>query len=153
MPEALSIDRYQALIGQPVGSSAWFLIDQKRIDAFADATEDWQYIHTDPESAASGPFGGTIAHGYLTLAMLSAMVYSAVPPVAGSSMSMNYGMNRLRFLKPVPSGSRICGHFLLKQLSERSPGHWQSTFDVTVEIEGIEGPALAAEWVTLNVVG
>jgi len=94
----------QALIGQEVGVSKWFDVTQARIDAFADCTEDHQFIHVDPEAASATPFGGTIAHGFLTLSLASAMSYDAVAPLEGVVMGVNYGFDKLRFLAPVPAG-------------------------------------------------
>lgn len=148
--EPISIDAYRDLLGREIGVSDWMLVDQERIARFADVTEDWQFIHIDRDRARETPFGGTIAHGYLTLSLLSAMAYSAVPAIIGSTMGINYGMNSLRFLAPVRAGRRVRGHFRLKAFDERSPGTWQSTVDVTIEIEGEEKPALVAEWVTLT---
>ena len=131
-------------IGQEVGVSGWITVDQARIDAFADATEDWQFIHVDPEAAARTPFGGTIAHGFLTLSLLSKMTYEATPVLEGVVMGINYGFNKVRFLSPVKSGKRIRGHFKLLELVEKRPGQWQQTVEVTVEIEGEDKPALVA---------
>ena len=101
----------QALIGTEVGVSRWITVDQARIDAFAETTEDRQFIHVDPEAAKATPFGGTIAHGFLTLSLASAMSYDAVAPLEGVVMGVNYGFDRLRFLAPVPAGSNIRGRF------------------------------------------
>lgn len=141
----LTLDAYTALTGQELGVSDWIEVTQARIDAFADCTEDRQYIHVDPERAAETPFGGTIAHGFLTLSLLSAMVYQ-LPSITGTTMAVNYGMNRMRFISPVPSGARIRGRFVLQKVEEIRPGEIQTTTEVTVEIEGRDKPALAAEW-------
>ncbi len=133
--------------------SHWFMVDQDRIDAFAKVTEDEQFIHVDPERAAMTPFGGTVAHGLLTLSLLSPMAYSALPKVKGQTMGINYGFDRIRFLHPVRSGSRVRGHFLLTAVIKRSEREWRLTYDVNVEIEGIHKPALAATWITMQVVG
>lgn len=145
----LSVEDYKAKVGQELGTSDWILVDQDRIDRFADVTGDHQFIHVDVEKAKTTPFGGTIAHGYLTLSLLSAMAYSALPGIEGTKMGVNYGMNSLRFLAPVRAGKRIRGRFVLKGVNERAPGQLQSTVDVTVEIEGEPRPALVAEWVML----
>ena len=133
-------------IGEDIGTSDWFEIGQDRINIFADNTEDRQFIHIDPEAAKMTPFGGTIAHGFLVLSMLSAMMASAfeAPEVL---MSVNYGFDKLRFLTPVKSGSRIRGHFKLLELVEKRPGQWQQKVEVTVEIEGGTKPAMIAEWI------
>ena len=145
----MTIAELGANAGQEVGCSRWFLIDQKRIDAFADATEDWQFIHVDPEAAKATPFGSAIAHGFLTLSMLSAIAYDALPRVSGLAMGVNYGFEKVRFVAPVRAGRRIRGRFRLEALTQRSPLEWQSRKAVTVEIEGEEKPALVAEWLSL----
>ncbi|MZR12365.1 MaoC family dehydratase [Maritimibacter sp. DP07] len=143
----MTLDEFIALKGTEIGVSRWFDITQARIDAFADATEDHQYIHTDPEAAAQSPFGGTIAHGFLTLSLLSAMTYDCVPVVDGTAMSVNYGMNRMRFLSPVKVDSRIRARFVLKDVDTSRPGEITTITDVTVEIDGSDKPALVAEWI------
>src|SRR5580692_7213184 len=114
-PRSITIDELIALAGSETGVSRWFTIDQKRIDAFAEITEDRQFIHIDPEAARATPFGGTIAHGFLTLAMLSAMAKDALPPLAGVALGVNYGLDRLRFLTPVKAGARVRGRFALTE--------------------------------------
>jgi acyl dehydratase len=148
---ALSIEGLTRQIGSEVGVSRWFLIDQKRIDAFADSTEDWQFIHIDPEAAKATPFGGTIAHGFLTLSMLSAMAYDALPRVSGVAMGVNYGFEKVRFVSPVRAGVHIRGRFRQEALTQRSPLEYQSRRTVTVEIEGEQKPALIADWLSLYV--
>lgn len=138
-----------SLIGQE-GASKWFEMSQARIDAFADATEDWQFIHVDPVAASQTPFGGTVAHGFLTLSLLSAMAYDAVPAPQGVDMSVNYGLEKLRFLAPVPAGSRIRGRFKLARVENKGPGRWLISHEVTVEIEGSDKPALVAEWLGMH---
>jgi acyl dehydratase len=147
----LTIEEMNAYVGREVGLSRWFLIDQKRIDAFADATEDWQFIHVDPEAAKATPFGATVAHGFLTLSMLSAIAYDALPKVSGLAMGVNYGFEKVRFVAPVRAGRRIRGRFRLTALTQRSEREWQSRKAVTVEIEGEDKPALAADWLSLYV--
>ena len=149
MKQTISLSAYQALTGQEVGASDWVPVDQGRINLFADATGDHQFIHVDPERAAATPFGGTIAHGFLTLSLLSEMADAALPAIDGTKMAVNYGLNSLRFLAPVRSGKRIRGRFVLADIRERSAGAFQTTMEVTVEIEGESKPALVAEWVTL----
>jgi len=151
MTAAVTLAEMKDLVGRELGLSRWFLIDQKRIDAFAESTEDWQFIHVDPQAAKATPFGGTIAHGFLTLSMLSAMAYDAIPRVAGVAMGVNYGFEKLRFVAPVRAGRRIRGRFRLEALTQRSAKEWQSRKAVTVEIEGEDKPALAAEWLSLYV--
>jgi acyl dehydratase len=136
---------FEAMTGQEIGVSSWFDITQDRIDTFADCTEDWQYIHVDPERAKESPFGTTIAHGFLTLSMLSAMIYE-MPSIEGVRMGVNYGFNRVRFVSPVKVGARIRARFVLTKLEEIRPGEVQTTMDVAIEIEGETKPALVAEW-------
>jgi acyl dehydratase len=148
---ALSIAELSQRVGEEIGVSRWFLIDQKRIDAFADATQDWQFIHVDPEAAKATPFGSTIAHGFLTLSMLSAIAYDGLPKVSGLAMGVNYGFEKVRFVAPVRAGRRIRGRFRLTALTQRSALEYQSRKAVTVEIEGEGKPALIADWLSLYV--
>ncbi len=131
--------------------SRWLIVDQQRIDAFAKVTEDEQFIHVDPERASATAFGGTVAHGFLTLSLLSAMAYSALPRIEGAVHGVNYGFDKVRFLHPVRSGSRVRGHFTLQAVTPRSAREWQLTYEVSVEIEGAQKPALAATWLTMQV--
>ncbi|MDB5691263.1 MAG: MaoC family dehydratase [Alphaproteobacteria bacterium] len=146
MPVA-SIEEIRGKVGTEIGVSDWILVDQARIDAFAGATEDRQFIHVDPEAAARTPFGGTIAHGFLTLSLLSRMAADAMLRPEGVKMGVNYGLDRVRFLAPVRSGRRVRGRFTLKSIEEKRPGQWQFLHAVTVEIEGEDKPALLAEWI------
>ena len=141
-----------AHIGQEMGVSDWIVVDQARIQAFADCTEDWQFIHVDPEGAKHTPFGGTIAHGFLTLSLLSKMTFEASPPLEGVVMGVNYGFDKVRFLQPVKSGSKIRGRFKLIEATEKNPGQWLLKHEVTVEIEGETKPALIAEWLGMQFV-
>lgn len=146
MPIA-SIDEIRSKVGQEVGVSDWILIDQARIDSFADVTEDPQFIHIDPVRAAQTPFGGTIAHGFLTLSLLSRMAADAMLRPDGIKMGVNYGFEKVRFIAPVRSGKRVRGHFVLASFEEKRPGQYQFTHSVTVEIEGEDKPALVADWI------
>jgi acyl dehydratase len=148
MPLA-SLDEIRALVGEEIGVSSWLTVDQARIDAFADATEDRQFIHTDPAAAAQTPFGGTIAHGFLTLSLLSRMGAEAMLIPEGVKMAVNYGLDRVRFLAPVRSGSRVRGRFTLDSVEEKAPGQVLMRHTVVVEIEGEEKPALTAVWLGL----
>jgi acyl dehydratase len=148
MPIA-SLDQIHARVGSEVGVSSWLTISQERIDAFADATEDHQFIHVDPEAAAKGPFGATIAHGFLTLSLLSRMAAEGMLVPEGVKMAVNYGFDRIRFLAPVRSGKRVRGRFTLDSIDEKAPGQWLLRHSVTVEIEGEEKPALTAQWLGL----
>ena len=142
----------QSLIGQEVGLSRWITVDQARIDAFAKITEDEQFIHVDPERARATPFGGTIAHGFLTLSLASAMSYDAVAPLDGVIMGVNYGFDKLRFLAPVPAGSKVRGRFKLLSAEDKGDGRWLLKHELTVEIEGADKPALIAEWLGMQMV-
>jgi acyl dehydratase len=142
----------QGLIGQEVGVSKWFDVTQARIDAFAACTEDHQFIHVDPEAAKATPFGGTIAHGFLTLSLASAMSYDAVAPLEDVVMGVNYGFDKLRFVAPVPAGSRIRGRFKLLSAEDRGGGRWLLKHELTIQIEGGDKPALIAEWLGMQVV-
>jgi acyl dehydratase len=148
MPLA-NLDDIRAFVGKEVGVSSWILVDQARIDAFADATEDRQFIHVDPDAAAQTPFGGTIAHGFLSLSLLSRMGAEAMLLPEGLNMALNYGLDRVRFLAPVKSGSRVRGRFTLDSVEEKAPGQWLLRQTVTVEIEGEDKPALTAVWLGL----
>ena len=143
-----------SLIGQEVGVSRWIEVDQARIDAFARITEDEQFIHIDPERAATTPFGGTIAHGFLTLSLASAMSYDAVAPLDGMVMGVNYGFDKLRFLAPVLAGSRVRGRFRLLSAEDKGSQdgvtRWLLKHELTVEIEGADKPALIAEWLSIQ---
>lgn len=143
----ITLDELKGKVGGELGVSKWFDIDQPRINQFADITEDWQYIHIDAERAKETPFGTTIAHGFLTLSMLSAMAIDGVPSIEGSKMAVNYGFEKIRFLSPVPSGARVRGVFNLADLKENKPGEMTLYYDVSVEIEGSDRPALAAVWI------
>lgn len=151
MPFA-SLAEIHSRIGEEVGVSGWISIDQARIDAFADATEDRQFIHVDPAAAAETPFGGTIAHGFLTLSLLSRMGAEAMLLPEGLKMAVNYGLERVRFLAPVHSGRRVRGRFTLDSVEEKAPGQLLMRHTVTMDIEGEEKPALSAEWLGLMVV-
>lgn len=150
MAQAISLDEYRGLVGSDLGVSDWVLVDQARIDAFAEVTGDHQFIHVNPELAAQTPFGTTIAHGYLTLSLCSVFAYGVMPGIVGTRMGVNYGLNKVRFMAPVKSGSRVRGRFTLVDVVQRPDGAWQTTTNVTVEIEGEAKPALAAEWITLQ---
>ncbi len=151
MKAPISAEQLQQRIGQEIGVSGWIEIDQSMIDLFADATKDHQFIHVDPDRSRAGPFGGTIAHGFLSLSLLSHMNYEALPPLEGVEMGVNYGMNRLRFLAPVRAGQRVRGRFVLRNVARKAANQILTTYDVTVEIEGSEKPALVAEWLTLAI--
>ena len=148
MPVA-ALDQIRSRIGEEVGVSTWLTVDQARIEAFADATEDRQFIHVDPAAAAQTPFGGTIAHGFLTLSLLSRMGAEAMLLPDGLKMAVNYGFDRVRFLSPVKAGKRVRGRFVLDSVEEKAPGQILVRHTVTVEIEGEDKPALTASWLGL----
>ncbi|MFN3511050.1 MaoC family dehydratase [Tsuneonella troitsensis] len=139
----------QAKVGETIGTSEWVEVTQERINQFADATGDHQFIHVNEEAAKMTPFGGTIAHGFLTLSLIPMMrAKSDCPRPEGVKMGVNYGGNKVRFLAPVRSGKRVRGHFKLLELVEKRPGQWQETMETTIEIEGEDKPALIAEWMS-----
>jgi acyl dehydratase len=151
---ALTIDagELQDYIGKEVGVSDWMGIDQERINQFADATGDHQYIHVDPERAAETPFGTTIAHGFLTMSLMVLMGYEGSTKLNNTVMGINYGFDKLRFINPVKVNSKIRGRFKLIHAEEKKPNHYLLKHEVTVEIEGEEKPALIAEWLGMTVV-
>lgn len=150
MQEALAAS--EKLIGTEVGVSNWILVDQAMIDQFAETTHDTQWIHVDPErAAAETPFGGTIAHGFLTLSLASRFAYDCFDMMPGQVMGVNYGMNKLRFLSPVLAGSRLRGRFTLQAVRARGKDKLMRENLLTIEIEGEETPALIAEWLGLAV--
>ncbi len=144
-----TIDELMTMQGQHLGTSEWVLVDQAMIDKFADATGDHQFIHVNPEAAKMTPFGGTIAHGFLTLSLFPMLFEkSDAPHPAGIRMGINYGGNKVRFLAPVRSGKRVRGQFRQIELVEKRPGQYQQTLEFTVEIEGEDKPTLIAEWIS-----
>lgn len=146
----ITLQAYQAMVGKEIGVSSWHLIDQPRIDTYADVIEDHQFIHVDPERAKKETaFGTTIAHGFLTMSLMSIMSYEVMPVIAGTTMGVNYGFDKLRFISPVRSGKRVRGRFVLAEAKLRKPNELQSRTNVMVEIEGEDKPALVAEWLGL----
>ncbi len=146
---AISPQEMKNMVGQTLGTSEWLLVDQEMINKFADATGDHQFIHVNEEMAKMTPFGGTIAHGFLTLSLFPVlMAKSDCPRVEGVKMGVNYGGNKVRFLAPVRSGKKVRGHFKLLELEEKRPGQWQQTLEFSVEIEGEDKPAVMAEWIS-----
>ena len=136
----------RAKVGQTIGTSRGYTVDQTMIDTFADVTFDDQFIHVDPEREAQTPFGATIAHGFLTLSLLSTMSYDAVPKLRGAKMGVNYGFDRLRFVSPVLVGSKLRAHFTLSEVKDLNPELIQLSLSVSVEIDGQDKPALIADW-------
>ena len=153
MNKVIPADTLQDHIGHEVGVTDWLTIEQDRIDQFADATDDHQYIHVDADRAAQTPFGGTIAHGFLTLSLLSALSSRGGGlKLENTVMGINYGLDRVRFVNPVRSGQRIRARFNLSSADEKQPGRYLTRYAVTVEIEGEEKPALVADWLGMTVV-
>jgi acyl dehydratase len=147
---ALTFDNVGSRIGEEIGLSDWFTVRQEQVDRFADATLDPDWIHVDPERAArEGPFGQAVAHGFLTLSMLSHFAHDADLWPADTAFGVNYGLDKARFIAPVPVGARIRAHFVLKDFARRDDGGYVMTTAVTVEIEGAVKPALAADWLAL----
>lgn len=139
------------LVGQEIGVSSWITIDQAQIDAFAHATNDHQFIHVDPERAKrETPFGGTIAHGFLSLSVLSGLAYEVMPTLNGAAMSINYGFDKIRFLTPVRAGKRVRARFMLSEATMRAPTELLIRNATTLEIEGEPKPALIADWLGLH---
>jgi acyl dehydratase len=145
MTDALSVTQLRDRVGEEVGVSPWLRIDQARIDRFAEAIDDPQWIHVDPERAKSGPFGGTIAHGFLTLSLLSHLIESTFS-FDDRKMGVNYGLNKVRFTAPLPAGSRVRARFVLGSW-ERKGDMIQTIWNVTMEREGSDKPVLVAEWI------
>jgi len=139
------------LQGSDLGHSKWFLVDQQRVNDFADVTIDHQFIHVDEAAAAAGPFGGTIAHGFLTLSLLVHLTSELATPLDNLVMGINYGFEKIRFLAPVRVGSEIRAHVKIADVTERSPGQFLFVQDVTVEIRGEDKPALVAQWLSLQI--
>ncbi len=146
----VSLETYQGMVGKEIGVSSWHVLDQGRINTYADVIEDHQFIHVDPERAKKETaFGTTIAHGFLTMSLLSIMSYEVMPVLEGTAMGVNDGFDKLRFISPVRSGKRVRGRFVLAEATLRKPKELLSRTNVTVEIEGEEKPALVADWLGL----
>ena len=148
MNAMIDIHEYPQLIDE-VFVSEWVLVDQARIQAFADATLDQQFIHVNPEQAAQTPFGGTIAHGLLTLSLLPHLCASALPKISGLKMGVNYGFNKVRFVSPVPSGCKVRAHIKIQSFTSTAPQQHQLITEIQIEIDGHNKPALIAEWINL----
>ena len=143
-------EKLQAKTGEQLGTSEWVEMSQERINQFAEATGDHQFIHVNEEAAKMTPFGGTIAHGFLTLSMIPYLTANSdVPRLDGIKMAVNYGGNKTRFINPVRSGKRIRAHYKQLEMVEKRPGQWQQTNEITIEIEGEDKPALICEWMTM----
>ena len=151
--DAVTPETVGELVGTEIGVSDWVAITQDMVDQFAQLTGDPVEIHTNVELAKQTPFGGTIAHGLLTLSMIGGLCTAAPLVMEGITMGLNYGFDKVRFLTPVKTGSRVRGRFVLRSMEETKPGHWVAVQDITIEIEGEEKPALIAEWLTVQMVG
>lgn len=151
--KTVSPDDFEALVGTKLGVSDWIALDQERVNQFADCTEDHQFIHINEEAAAKTPFGGTIAHGFLTLSMLVKLCESVSVHPEGMVMGVNYGMNKVRFLAPVRAGKRVRAHVELASVDRKDEKRFLTQQNITVEIEGEETPALYAEWLGMSIVG
>ena len=147
--QTVTPDELKAMAGTKVGTSDWMTLDQQRINEFADCTEDHQFIHIDQEAAAKTPFGGTIAHGFLTLSMLVKLCESVSVYPEGLMMGVNYGLNKVRFLAPVPAGGRVRAHVELASVDQKDANRFLVQQNITVEIEGTDTPALYAEWLNM----
>jgi acyl dehydratase len=150
---AVTLETLEGRIGEPLGVSDWFTVDQPRVDAFADVTLDHQFVHVDAERARATPFGGTIAHGFLTLSLFVHLCLGFVPVLANRTLLVNYGFDKVRFVAPVRVGKRIRARGTLTSVEERRPGQIVLKIDVTIEIENEGKPAVVAEWLSLHVVG
>lgn len=144
-----ALDQIRARVGEEIGASGWVTIDQQRIDVFAEATEDRQFIHVDPDAARSAGLGGTIAHGFLSLSLLSRLAAEVMPLPEGARMVFNYGFDKVRFLAPVQSGKQVRGRFTLIAIDEKRANQYLFRYSVGVEIEGEDKPALTADWLVL----
>ncbi len=152
MAQTVTREQLTAMVGRELGASDWFLIDQARVNSFADVTLDHQFLHVDLERAKATPFGGTIAHGFLTLSLLVHLCMPFIPVLAKRKLVVNYGFDKVRFSAPVKVGKRIRAVAKLGEVSERKPGNVILRLDVTVQIENESKPALVAEWLSLHVV-
>ena len=153
MKDAITLDQLREAIGTEIGCSEWRVVTQEMINQFADATDDHQFIHVDPErAAAETPFGGTIAHGFLTISLLSTLAFEALPMLQGATMGINYGFDSVRFMSPVKTGTRVRARFKLADADIRPSGRVFNHYDVTLEVEGMVKPALTARWLTIAVV-
>ena len=152
MPQLIKKSEIEQYIGHICEPTDWFKVTQEQVNVFADCTLDRQFIHVDPEAAAKSPFGGTIAHGFLTLSMLAYFSQSFSLSIEGSYMGVNKGFDKVRFVAPVPVGSRIRSHTTVAEINQKKPGQYDFKMDILVEIEGGDKPALVAEWLSVQMV-
>ncbi|AGF76270.1 MaoC family dehydratase [Bartonella vinsonii] len=153
MQQKIAVQDVVNFIGKEVGISEWRLVTQDMINQFAGATDDHQWIHVDEERAKKTPFGGTIAHGFLTLSLLSTLAYQALPQLEGATMGINYGFDKVRFMSPVKTGARVRARFVLNNAEIRPSGRVVFHYGVTVEVEQLKKPALTAQWLIVAMVG
>ncbi|WP_455481726.1 MaoC family dehydratase [Bartonella sp. B35(2025)] len=152
MQQKIAVKDITDFIGKEVGLSQWRLVTQDMINQFAHATDDHQWIHVDEEKAKETPFGCTIAHGFLTLSLLSTLAYEALPELEGTTMGINYGFDKVRFMSPVKTGSRVRARFVLDDAEIRSSGRVIFHYGATIEIEQLKKPALTAQWLIIAIV-
>ena len=152
MPQLIKKSEIEKYIGHICEPTDWFEVTQEQVNVFADCTLDHQFIHIDPEAAAKSPFGGTIAHGFLTLSMLAYFSESYSLSIEGSYMGVNKGFDKVRFVAPVPVGSRIRCHTTVAEINEKKPGQYDFKMEISIEIEGGDKPALVAEWLSVQMV-
>ena len=152
MTNKISIEQITAFQGYQAPPTDWHIVTQQQIDQFADCTLDHQFIHVDPEKAKQSPFGSTIAHGFLTLSMLSHFAEAFMPTIEGCYMGINSGFDKIRFLHPVPVNSKVRAHATVESIEQTKPGQYRLQTDISVEIEGIDTPALIAKWVSIQLV-
>jgi len=152
MASKVTVDEIPASVGQEIGCSEWRTVTQEMINQFADATDDHQFIHVDPERAKETPFGSTIAHGFLTLSLLSTFAYEVLPELEGQTFGINYGFDNIRFMAPVKSGTRVRARFVLSDAEIRPSGRIVFHYAVTLEVENSRKPALTADWIIIAVV-
>lgn len=151
--KTVKAEELQSIVGTDLGVSDWITIEQDRVNQFADVTEDHQFIHVNPEMAKMTPFGGPVAHGFLTLSLLAKFAEQGALTIEGVKMGVNYGFEKVRFLAPVKVGKKVRGHFKLKAAEEKRPGQYLVTYEVTVEIDGEDKPALVADWLGMQFTG
>lgn len=152
MPKVIKKTEIEQYVGHICEPTDWFEVTQEQVNVFADCTLDRQFIHIDPEAAAETPFGGTIAHGFLTLSMLAYFSQSFSLSIEDSYMGVNKGFNKVRFVAPVAVGSRIRCHTTVAEINEKKPGQYDFKMDISIEIEGGDKPALVAEWLSVQMV-
>ena len=151
MVQVINVTDIKQYVGRQLGPSDWFTVTQDQIDLFADCINDHQFIHVDPEAAKNGPFGTTVAHGFLCLSMLSSLCRQFSPAIEGTRTRINYGLDNVRFLNPVKVNSKIRAHANVLAIDEKKPGQFVFRSRVQLEIRGEEKPALVADWITLQI--